>query len=1014
MTDYDELIRTHNEQAARDSELYSETLESMRDMMLDEERVVDLFENADKVILEINDDFKKATGLNKIDVRFLMLATALQITRWAIIALINRAISEKISDSRKENNDASIKNREKAQEQQFLDKHKEKLNSREGGLIKSKHRSARAIITDSVPYDITRGCTPFAKGAGGPDHRMHTLGHDPVLGWVFGTMNILSDTITLDQRYSFRTFDVQMTTTPKMWTGITSIPEAFYETVDSVKEDELRLIAAVAKQAIHLESDKYTKLGLPVPGLETVSSDLAEWLYNKVEKNGKIIKEGYDTLLLEKDIKIVGAQAVLAIIINLIIACIHELFYDPAEYKNHDLYEVKTRKILSISNAIASASNVIWVSCNAVAGNEKALADLDIGGILVTAYRLIVDIRFISKVQKEYLESEWMRRVASTEFKFTLETNMSKKDMEKGLIIQAKADAAAHEKVATRLAQHADKLEQIKDSQQDLHNTVGIVLEDMRDMQIQEKYGISRNRLPRDLPRNEKLVLCTALFSLVDSEDEINELQRQLFLSIESQTGTRNRQPGFDFFKLANIDSKSDRKVVLEAICSFLFLKTNDFSFLDDETYSWLQDSAISNDIEDVREIIEREYSKLGPEGIASRYPVAQTESTSEPEPDAPDESEVEIESQVAYAEEKSDEPFDELKGIILSFVRDETAFGKSRSDSPKQVIKEISKRFPKLAPESFVYASRVEEGYLLFTTHAIYLKADPVPKNSYARIPYSSICANELSWELGKIKGTKKLKIPVLLNTGKKIPYAIDDTKIEEEKLRDLIKAIAESKCAIADTDLSTDISHLNENEKILYFKALGNILTHGRYCLTELFLLVADCGLRDKWNEIAEGFADDGALDGYVSEFLSGIPYPSQSAISLEALLLSLQTICRTNFIIGNPESSITDEIEQLVCKFDTRAFDSKYFNKVLGQASESRRIITIDTISDIKKNLPKDLLYYDRVKEGISTLEIEARMYEQEDVGMDDMIFGLKRDFEDFLINLIGGEDEEQGPL
>ena len=36
-------------------------------------------------------------------------------------------------------------------------------------------------------------------------------------------------------------------------------------------------------------------------------------------------------------------------------------------------------------------------------GNEKAIKDLDIGGLLVTLYHLIYDTRYIQKIKEEFV-----------------------------------------------------------------------------------------------------------------------------------------------------------------------------------------------------------------------------------------------------------------------------------------------------------------------------------------------------------------------------------------------------------------------------------------------------------------------------------------------------------------------------------------------------------------------------------------------------------------------------------
>ena len=62
-----------------------------------------------------------------------------------------------------------------------------------------------------------------------------------------------------------------------------------------------------------------------------------------------------------------------------------------------DLYEVRTRKILSYSNALATSSNIIYTAIT------KNFTKLDVGGAVVTLYRLITDYSFISKVKYEFI-----------------------------------------------------------------------------------------------------------------------------------------------------------------------------------------------------------------------------------------------------------------------------------------------------------------------------------------------------------------------------------------------------------------------------------------------------------------------------------------------------------------------------------------------------------------------------------------------------------------------------------
>ena len=98
-----------------------------------------------------------------------------------------------------------------------------------------------------------------------------------------------------------------------------------------------------------------------------------------------------------------GASAIVSRIFDTIISLVHGLFIKENEDKN--LYEVRTRKILLISNSIASTSTIINT---AITGDLKKL---DIGSLLNTVAHLFTDLRFITKIKKEFIENEISDRV---------------------------------------------------------------------------------------------------------------------------------------------------------------------------------------------------------------------------------------------------------------------------------------------------------------------------------------------------------------------------------------------------------------------------------------------------------------------------------------------------------------------------------------------------------------------------------------------------------------------------
>lgn len=331
----------------------------------------------------INLEFESKVALNKTDIIFLMTAAALQTLRWVLIQEFCGDLGEKINpEDRLDHNDASIKDAIKEANNGFKNNHKN-----HGSCESNKgYKSWEQIIFDSVPYDANVGSPIFNEKLEGKYHRYKTLGHDPILGWVFGTANIITDTITLS---NFNSYRIIRQGGPKFHTP-TNLFEIFYETFDSVKEDYLRLPAALFAQSVHLESDQYTKLGLPIPILEIFSENIA----------GKLYKSQYDSLCLMKDLMIVGNQMKYSIFINMIIGIVHGLFYNPQKDGTRDFYEARTRKVLSYSNALASLGNIAYAI-----GTED-WRKLDVGGIIITIGRLFSDIRFITKLKKDFIQGE--------------------------------------------------------------------------------------------------------------------------------------------------------------------------------------------------------------------------------------------------------------------------------------------------------------------------------------------------------------------------------------------------------------------------------------------------------------------------------------------------------------------------------------------------------------------------------------------------------------------------------
>lgn len=377
-------------------------------MRADNDRATKVVENSHAVIQDVHKQFEQATELKGRDVAFLMGAAAIQTARWALLPAVDWDFS-KIPAS-------------------------ERLTAQEGGKIETEgviqelekegilgaevknHEYIRKYTWDKlliapVPYDAMHGSRdiviPGIKDAGvelySKNHHVATWGHDPVYGWIFGPLNITSRTITFRD---FQTYRVKQdgNSFNQIITTQTTPFNMIVNAVDSWSEDSRRLFASVTKQGLHLQSDKYTKTGLPIPFLnEKTAQRLMDqgWNSNEAER---LLKKA------AKDIGIMGAQYILALLIDQLVKALHLLCYDETKDGSITAYNLKTQKIICYSGVMAETANGIYVAST---GN---FGKLDIGGYVNLAKNLIQNKKFQEQVKREFLEKELYRRVYGEDY----------------------------------------------------------------------------------------------------------------------------------------------------------------------------------------------------------------------------------------------------------------------------------------------------------------------------------------------------------------------------------------------------------------------------------------------------------------------------------------------------------------------------------------------------------------------------------------------------------------------
>ena len=327
-------------------------------------------EAAKKHVDEIYDEFSRQTHLTHVDIAFLSVAVALQ-------ALRQYVIGPWLSAHRPAAGPGDEAGRK---------------NNADPGWYRVE---TDKIPTIRVPFDVQRYSNystvqGFLKGAG--NHRITTLGHDPLLGWVFGTVNILTSTITVS---NLSTAHVKQQGNTNVIYALASTKKAGKVCADRFlhegSDGKIAVGLALLREAQHLKSDINTKLSLPIPVVSTISPKLAD----------NLSRYGID-------IARVGTEMGLSVAINLLISMVHRLFFDE-RIDDRRLFEVRTRKLLLYSNCIASSSNIV------VSAIKRDLRVLDVGGLITTIGRLFNDIGFMARVKQEFIDSRMAEALQGTE-----------------------------------------------------------------------------------------------------------------------------------------------------------------------------------------------------------------------------------------------------------------------------------------------------------------------------------------------------------------------------------------------------------------------------------------------------------------------------------------------------------------------------------------------------------------------------------------------------------------------
>lgn len=357
MGTYEELLKRYYKNASD----FSQTMGEFEKESQEVERVRKIAENTENILNNLDEQFCKATKLSKLDMEFLFVAIGLQIIRQYLLTKFPERLDDKTAA-------ASTWG------------HREEHSNR---IHRYYNPSLEEIISNPVPFDANIGANGALSGAGKLGHRVKAIGHDPILGLVFGTANIATSTLTTSDLVSYHIYTNENKRDYFKSRAQTHLvlSKTAEKVVSGGCEGKVIVATSLLKELVHLRSDLYTKNSLPIPIVSVIDPKKASLLANY----------GFDMA----NVVTVGKQASYAIFINTMIAMIHRLFFDGKT--DEKMYEVRTRKILMYSNAVATSSNLMVVAAT------RDMKHLDLGGLAVTITRLITDTKFIREVKQEFI-----------------------------------------------------------------------------------------------------------------------------------------------------------------------------------------------------------------------------------------------------------------------------------------------------------------------------------------------------------------------------------------------------------------------------------------------------------------------------------------------------------------------------------------------------------------------------------------------------------------------------------
>ena len=385
------MTNDHNIDITILQRFFDESRKKREDIDQDAWRYLDKLSNLPDKVDEYDAEFERLTGIQKKDWNFLIFASILQGIRLVISDLLKNRLPDK----------------ESAQKTPFHNN-----NEHSDRRQKRYYATIKEIDSNPVPFDtvlkseLVKRNYPELK-LSGLNHRFKTAGHDVFLGLVFGTANIMTKTITVNNggldfdSYHVQTGIAYYTRNNKpvirdIISNRASTSMVFLHIIQRIKNEGkdgwIALAHAMGKEIVHLLSDTRTLHSLPLPLVSAVSPNMARIMHFCGLDTWNATMFGIDFLFTKW--------------INLAIASLHACAYDEAIDGAQDLYEIRTQRIILLSNEIMMGCSSVLLAARICMGDVNAGIKFDFGGTTVALKQLWEIPQFIEQVKHEYISSK--------------------------------------------------------------------------------------------------------------------------------------------------------------------------------------------------------------------------------------------------------------------------------------------------------------------------------------------------------------------------------------------------------------------------------------------------------------------------------------------------------------------------------------------------------------------------------------------------------------------------------